>query len=303
MLDKLFRTNLVRHEEPNSNADTLVSTPADASHPAPPGTPTHASQHTPDKRSGQVIACENEVNILHALNKFGWLTSRQLGEWVWPGGTQQAQMARRTLNRLKRLSQVLVFTLPNGVPAYALSSAGATRLGEHGIDARSGKDLRMGRWIHRALCNWHSITVRNVYGHDVYSEHELYTRRCPVGLWCGKVADSVQVRRTGFTWIEAEHSRRRPSDMRKLMHLLVHGPLNPIYAHDLKLKNIELITTDARLTDRIATVLTKELDSLPLTDQQRHLIRTQVYVSVLTMTPGLIVEDYPVWRDLLLGYA
>lgn len=304
MYDKLFRTKsaprtTAQEADPEHTLirkQVISDSPAQASAQASVQASVRASVHD----SGRVIALANEVEILRALHKFAWLTSRQIGEWVWPAASQQTQMARRTLARLKALEQVLVRTLPNGIPAYMLSASGAARLREHGVEARSGKDARTARWLHRAICNWHAITLRNIWGQEVYSEHELYTGRCPIGEWCGKLADTIQVRGGKFVWVEVEHSRRRPSDMQKLLHLLVHGPRNPLYAHDRELMSIQLVTTDSRLTDAISAALTKELDNLELGPRERHEIRCRTRICVLALTPGLMATDYPVWCELLL---
>lgn len=296
MFGKLFRTQ-------NEAAQGAERSLTDVHEAHPQRACLETSTKAPDRRSGRVIAWENEIELLKALCKFGWLTSRQIGEWVWPAASQQTQMARRTLTRLKALDQLLVRTLPNGVPAYLLSASGAARLREHGVDARSGKDVRIARWLHRAICNWHAITLRNGWGHEVYSEHELYTGRCPIGHCWGKMADTVQVQGPYLRWVEVEHSRRRPSDMRRLMHLLVHGPLNPTYTADLELVSIELVTTDVRLTNSIEARLDKEIALKRLTDQQRHQIQARTLVCVLTLTPGLIATEYTTWREPLLASA
>jgi len=251
-----------------------------------------ASESASLGRSGREIARENEVAALHALNKFGWLPSRQLAAWLWPTRTQQVQMVRRTLNRLRQQGQLLVCTLPNGIPAYALSTSGAARLRERGVEAKSGKDLRLGRWQHRAICNWHCIVLRGM-GYEIFTEHELYTGRSLVANWHGKLADVIGISSRGFRWVEVEHSRRRPSDMRKLLHLLIQAPLHPSYTHDMSLEGVELVTTDVTLTNAIAAALQKEMKSLEMSEVDQLVISRRVIVTELQISSGLRITAQP----------
>jgi hypothetical protein len=231
---------------------------------------------------------------LKALHKFGWLTSRQVAEWVWPNCSQSVQMARRTLNRLDKLGQLLTGNLPNGVRIYALSASGADRLRSQGVRARSGKDIGLRRWQHRAICNWHGILLHG-YGYEIDTEHELYAERGQITQWYGKLADVIGYSNGRFRWVEVEHSRRKPSDLRKLLHLLMHGPTHPQYAHDMSLECIELVTTDMRLVRAIAGALQRKIhqDGIPHEDRRR--IWTSIVVTELRISPGLILTDHSTW--------
>jgi len=291
MLEKLFRNKPTIND--NHSAQPNGAEPASdrASDQAADNALIYASDNVHPAQSGRVIANENELEILQGLHKFGWLTSRQVAAWVWPHGSQQVQMARRTLSRLNNLGQLLKGTLPNGVPIYGLSASGASRLGELGIRARSGKDIRVSRWQHRAICNWYAILI-GTDGYEVSTEHELYAGRAPIRHWCGKLADVIGYRDEQFHWVEVEHSRRKPSDMQKLVHLLMQGPLHPRYAHDLTLGSIELVTTDTKLIKPIAVALERAMFAQGVPREERLIIWSRVVVTVLKISPGLVLLDY-----------
>jgi len=298
MLDKLFRNTSSNTSQTGTKPDDIQNAPDRASDLMLP----HADNSAPDsasasvtvRLSGHEIAIDNEIEILKALHKFGWLTSRQIAQWGWPNGAQRVQMARRTLNRLKEAGQLLTGNLPNGVPVYALSASGAARLYDHGIRARSGKDIGFRRWQHRAICNWHAILLHS-HGYEIDTEYELYAGRARIPQWYGKIADVIGYSDDRFRWVEVEHSRRKPSDLRKMLHLLTHAPMNPRYAHNMSLECIEFVTTDIRLTNALARALEKALADDVIPNEHKRTIWASIVVTELKISPGLILTDHVRW--------
>ena len=91
------------------------------------------AQNTPNTpQDGRVTAQQNELDILTYINRFGWLRSRDLAALIWPEAKTSDSamaMAQRTLKRLKDGGQILHRIAPDGATVYALSEAGARRIG------------------------------------------------------------------------------------------------------------------------------------------------------------------------------
>ena len=108
-----------------------------------------------NNKSGIEIALANEVEVLKALHKFGWLRSKDLACLIWqkrdkrfsnrepefckpissPSGLRMAQI---TLRRLKDKKLILSAATPDNSQIYALSQKGANHLNAVGIDSVSG---------------------------------------------------------------------------------------------------------------------------------------------------------------------
>lgn len=105
---------------------------------------------------GRLVAVENELKILLALHRFGWLPTRHLHAYVWPESAAP-RMAQRTLERLREAGEVLHKRGRDGAVVYALTALGAKRLRKvYGIDASSVKDIarRIERnYEHRCTAN------------------------------------------------------------------------------------------------------------------------------------------------------
>jgi hypothetical protein len=90
---------------------------------------------------GRIIATENEIHVLRALHRFGWLRTRDLAALIWqrwksrligeaalrpPVATASGlRMAQRTLRQLADARQVLRGKALDDSLIYALSEAGA----------------------------------------------------------------------------------------------------------------------------------------------------------------------------------
>ncbi|MCG9080964.1 hypothetical protein [Laribacter hongkongensis] len=190
---------------------------------------------------GRAIARENEMRVLRALHRFGWLRTRDLAALAWqrwarnPAGEPSLKspaptaaglrMAQRTLRRLRERRQVLDSHAPDGSIIYALSEAGARQLSAMGIRATSGKDLvrafSSSHFRHRCIAN--EIAISGIcQGFKVATEREIAQGRWPgeeTGI-AGKKPD-VLLRGDGAVWwVEVERSRKNAKDYAKLLHWL-----------------------------------------------------------------------------------
>lgn len=187
---------------------------------------------------GRIIAMENEVRVLRALHRFGWLRTRDLAVLVWqqwqsrPVGEPDLRplvatasglrMAQRTLRRLAEARQVLRGQAPDGSVIYALSEAGARRLQQVGVPAASGKDLirsfSTAQFRHRSVAN--EIAIGSILaGYRVSTEREIAQDRwlgAADGI-AGKKPDVLLRADNHLYWVEVERSRKNAKDYAKLL--------------------------------------------------------------------------------------
>ncbi|KVD48833.1 hypothetical protein WI85_16515 [Burkholderia ubonensis] len=222
-------------------------------------------------QDGRIAANQNEVRVLRALNRFGWLPTKSLAVLLWqpwlrkPAGEPDMQplmptasarlMAQRTLRRLYLAHQVLRARAPDGSLIYALAEAGVRRLTQLGVPAVSGKDLvrrfSSAQFRHRSIAN--DIAIAGIVaGFRASTEREIST-----GKWLGEqgIADKkpdVLLQADGRVWwVEVEKSRRRASDRAKLHAFLkaVHEDANradgPALLGGLRWAKIVFICTPA----------------------------------------------------------
>lgn len=192
-------------------------------------------------KDGRLIAKENEMRVLRALHRFGWLRTRDLAALIWqhwarnpaedpnlkpPMPTASGlRMAQRTLRRLHDERLVLSSRAPNGSVIYALAEAGARALQHIGVAAVTGKDLMRtfstSHYRHRCITNEIAVGAI-VAGFRVSPEREIAQ-----GLWlggedgiAGKKPDVLI--RAGDTvwWVEVERSRKNAKDYARLLNWL-----------------------------------------------------------------------------------
>lgn len=192
-------------------------------------------------RDGRIIASENEIRILRALYRFGWLRTRDLGALAWQTWSRSAsgeptlkapvatasglRMAQRTLRRLADARQVLRGQAPDGSVIYALSEAGARRLQQTGVPAKSGKDLirrfSTAQFRHRSIAN--EIAISSILtGYRVSTEREIAQDRWLGGAdgIAGKKPDVLLRVDKRVYWCEVERSRKNAHDYAKLLKWL-----------------------------------------------------------------------------------
>lgn len=259
-----------------------------------------------DRSSGYVVGLKNELTVLLALAKFHWLTSRQIGMWVWPTGTQSLQMAQTTLRRLKVQGEVIEKMLPNGVPAYTLSNRGAMRIrAELNMEIHAKRFRHPGHWMHRAICNWHLILFNRFRLNNpslvdrlaFYSEYEIRRHAAPIYALGGKIPDAL-VRYTdddgleSLWWVEVENARRSKKDIAALCDFAVLKL--PEYAQQkgCSVRMLQLVSTDIRLLQEVARHLYKRMDSLAMTEDQKLKATSCIELYILDISPGLKTTGY-----------
>lgn len=193
-------------------------------------------------KSGIEIALTNEIEVLKALHKFGWLRSKDLASLIWqkkdkrfsnnepefckpvssPSGLRMAQI---TLKRLKDKKLILAALTPDNSNIYALSQKGANHLNTVGIDTVSGKDLMrffsFEQYRHRVISN--EITISGILqGFKVFSEREIAQNKWYFDKagYLGKKPDCfIQWKEYGW-WVEVERSRKNQKDHAFLLNWL-----------------------------------------------------------------------------------
>jgi len=192
-------------------------------------------------KDGRAIAHDNEVRVLRALHRFGWLRTRDLAALVWQrwqarplsepdfrpptASASGLRMAQRTMCRLFKARQVLRSQAPNGSVIYALAEAGARRLQRLGVPAKSGKDLvrsfSSAQFRHRCIANEIAIGAI-IAGLRVSTEREIAQNRWLGGDpgIAGKKPD-VLLHHGGQVWlVEVEKSRKNAKDYAQLLRWL-----------------------------------------------------------------------------------
>lgn len=192
-------------------------------------------------KDGRAVARENDVRVLRALHRFGWLRTRDLAVLVWqvwarspsdaPGlkmPTPTAaglRMAQRTLRRLREKRRVLSSRAPDGSRIYALAEAGVRFLEQIGVAAVTGKDLirtfSSAHFRHRCIANEIAISAI-IEGFRVATEREIAQ-----GRWLGGNCDvagkrpDVLLRSTQLAWwVEVERSRKNAREYSALLSWL-----------------------------------------------------------------------------------
>lgn len=243
------------------------------------------------KKDGRLIAKENEIRVLRALHRFGWLRTRDLAGLCWqrwafrPNGPPELapaqptasalRMAQRTICRLRDARSVIKGQGPDGSVIYALSESGARALKDIGVTAGSGKDLVRGfssaYYRHRCISNAIAISGM-VQGFRASSEREIAQ-----GLWLGGEAGVAGKRpdvllRSGnrVWWVEVERSRKNAKDYKALLVWL-----NKI-RHDSTLRDGSRLLGSGQVWGRLVFICTsafelklrKDLASAGWTSQQ-----------------------------------
>lgn len=189
-------------------------------------------------KDGRQLARENEIRVLRALHRFGWLRTRDVAALCWrrwasrPSGppniapsqptASAVRMAQRTLRRLREARLVILGQGPDGSFIYALSESGARGLKNIGMTAISGKDLVRGfssaYYRHRCIANQIAISAM-VQGFRISTEREIAQ-----GLWLGGETGIAGKRpdillRSGHRvwWVEVERSRKNAKDYKALL--------------------------------------------------------------------------------------
>lgn len=209
------------------------------------------------KRDGRELARQNELGVLKALHKYGWLRTRDLAALLWmkvkasPGQEftvaplmvepSALRMAQRTLARLRADRQVIWRQAPDGSLIFGLSESGSRRLVSLGIPAKSSKDqvrrVSLSQFHHRRLANELCI-LASLQKYRVSSETEI-----AAGLWLGgltgingKKPDVVVREGKRVFFLEVERSRRNRLGYQNLLVWL--NTMWPANRHDANPANL-----------------------------------------------------------------
>lgn len=192
-------------------------------------------------QDGRAIARENEMRVLRALHRFGWLRTRDIAALVWRrwqktpigepsltpvvGTASGLRMAQRTMRRLLDARQVLYGQAPNGSVVFALAESGARRLRQLGVPAASGKDMvrafSTSQFRHRSVAN--EIAIASIVdGFRVSTEREIAQDRWLGGVdgVAGKKPDVLLQSGNRVWWVEVEKSRKNSKDYSRLLQWL-----------------------------------------------------------------------------------
>lgn len=185
-------------------------------------------------KSGIEKALTNEVEVLKAIHKFGWLRSKDLASLVWqkadkifsnkaPEFSQPIysasglRMAQITLKRLLEKKLVLTAQAPDNSVLYALSQRGVNCLNAFGIASVSGKDLlrffSFEQYRHRVISN--ELAISGILqGFKVFTERQIAQNKWHFDKdgFNGKKPDCLIQNKSLTWWIEIERSRKNQKD-------------------------------------------------------------------------------------------
>lgn len=193
-------------------------------------------------KDGRAVARENEVRVLRALHRFGWLRTRDIAAIVWQRWASRAptegpnfaptlatpaglRMAQRTLRRMREAHLLLQGMGPDGSTIYAMAEAGARVLRGLGVEALSGKDLvrsfSTSHFRHRCIANEVAIGAI-VQGFKASTEREISQGRWLGGEAgvAGKLPDALLRSGQYVWWVEVERSRKNAKDYAHLLKWL-----------------------------------------------------------------------------------
>ncbi len=187
-----------------------------------------------------MIALDNELRVLRAIHRFGWLRTRDIAVLVWrhsktstepsaapslqPPALRAAElrMAQKTLARLREKRQVLYASAPDYSRIYALAEAGVRVLRAQGADATTGKDaireFSLDHYHHRRIANEVAIAALTE-GYKISTERETAQGRWIGGRdgIAGKIPDALIRTGSDIWWVEIEHSRKNEPDYQRML--------------------------------------------------------------------------------------
>lgn len=233
-----------------------------------------------ESKDGRLIALQNEVRVLRALHRFGWLRTQDLAALLWTlwkklpvavpkltrptASASGLRMAQRTLRRLAKARQVLRGRAPDGSLIYALAEAGERRLQLRGVQASTGKDLvrsfSTGQFRHRAIAN--EIAISGIIsGFRVSTEREVAQDKWFGGAngIAGKKPDVLLIGSNLVWWIEVERSRKNASDYGRLLKWL--GAVLADTTHQLLEKKLKWAKIVFVCTPAFHARLTRDLEA------------------------------------------
>lgn len=259
--------------------------------------------------NGYQKAIDNELLVLCAIGKFGWLTSLLISMYIWHN--RKSRMGRLTLKRLFDKGQVIRRRLDNGQAAYVLSSSGTRRVNsETNMTVRSGKDIRFGEWQHRYLSNLYLI-IMTVFKPEyvIYTEHEIVTGQVPFmgtnrmgrNAWMKKIPDGlIYVPDTQeVVWVEVENARKKRADMHNMIEFIRRSFYSPKIAHDANLRTVAFVLSEKKRP--LMNTMAKSLREMVNGSGNSDVMGDSIRFIVLDVSIGLATRsltNYPLWEVL-----
>jgi hypothetical protein len=268
----------------------------------------HLQTHTPV--DGRVIAQENELKVLKAVNLFGHLRRAEIAAAVWPKSSPLSAeaMVRRTVKRLLETGELLERPNSLGGLSLILSPRGATKLNLEGLEADDGKNLSSvegPQFYHRTLGSRYLVEKMNA-GAEVFGEYALIKGRAPVSRAqmserFHKYPDGLAVypgeqrhyqsEYKAADWIEVESAFKADDDYEKLISIAwkVGSFINA--SEDCILDRLVFVfDVRQRHENAILSYLRRTVAS-NLTDESMAILRSIILVRVRIKTP-LVWEGY-----------
>lgn len=234
-------------------------------------------------------AARNQAVI--GIARYGYLRASDIALLVYFDKLSGVRLAQRLLTKLHADSLVLRREGRTGEEHhYALSERGAleaTRL--TGVHYSSGKDLLRSISAHRDGAN-RICALAQAAGYEVLTDREIC--RNPDRVFLEKVPDALIIEngfeewgmaRTGYTWIEVEHSYRSTSDLDKLARFVLRIFESEHYCvayRDGWLDELHLVVSDT-VAASIGRRLYKRLTELMGEETARQLFASRLRVLTL----------------------
>ena len=186
------------------------------------------------------ISEQNDVKGLHAIHRFRWLRSREIGNVLWPNQKNRHTSAARLIRKWVQQDWVIERKLPEAYgPAYVLSQRGANFLQQHGITAKSGKRvgvfLKDKSWVPNRVTYKHDLLANGFMtfmlgsGANIKTEFEIAEAN-PINR---KIPDGLVQLDDDWIAIEVERERKTGENARKLaQHIIDISNGDIIYEFD-----------------------------------------------------------------------
>lgn len=166
------------------------------------------------------------LELLELVARFGSLLSTQIARKLYPS-IKPASAQRQTQRLIKALTEQGLSLAKRSTQfepqEITLAEKGARTLRSHGINAKTGKDLKAGR--HRKAINDTLISAM-LDDYLIFTEHEIITERAPVKEFNGKIPDGLLYKREpdgtiSACWLEVEATRRGGRDLNTICEWLL----------------------------------------------------------------------------------
>lgn len=187
---------------------------------------------------GRLIAYENEIKVLEAVNLFGHLRRSDIAAAVWPLSPPESglRMCGRTLKRLLESGDLIDKPNTHGSMSVVLTPKGARRLKGLGVDADDGRKLSSvdgSQFYHRTLGTRYLIDkmsdTNKVYGEYAFTKGRAPVSRAHMSERFHKYPDGLIISPgdergynsdiTAADWVEVESTIKNDDDYEKMMRI------------------------------------------------------------------------------------